>query len=99
MSISKIVVLFVTPAANHWVPRLAAGTQLEVEAGTPPTVVGEDLTNIPPQLEGVIYLVNARVGAVFASHPAETRRNDVYVLPVGAPQDDSPVGLDFLVKI
>ena len=99
MSINKIVVLFVTPAANHWVPRLAAGTQLEVEAGTPPKVVGEDLTNVPPVVEGVVYLVNARVGAIFASHPTETRRYDIYVLPVGAPQDDSPVGLDFLVKI
>lgn len=99
MSISKIVVLFVTPAANHWIPRLIAGSNLTVEAGTPPQVVNEDLTGVPPVVDGTVYLVNARVGAVFASHPAETRRNDIYVLPVGAPQDDSPVGLDYLVKI
>ena len=98
MSISKVVVLFVEPATNHWVPRLAAGTRLEVEAGTPPTIVGEDLTNIPPQLEGVVYLVNARVGSIFASHGVN-KRDDIYVLPVGAPQDNTPVGLDFLVKI
>ena len=98
MSISKIVVLFVKPAADHWVPRLAAGSKLEVEAGTPPTVVGEDLTNVPPQLEGTIYLVNARVGTIFASH-GFNKRQDIYVLPIGAPQDGTPVGLDFLVKI
>lgn len=98
---SKLVIAFVGPAYNHWAPRFAA-SGLEVEQIAVPVLspAGDDIqSGNLPQVEGVVYLVNARVGAVYAAHPAETRRQDVYVLPIGAAQDSSPVGLDFLMKI
>lgn len=99
MSINKIVVLFTTPAANHWVPRLRAGSPgLTVEVAPPPQIIEGDLDQVPKAVKGTVYLVSAMVGSIFASH-GTTKRDDIYVLPVGAPQDNTPVGLDFLVKI
>ncbi len=99
MSINKIVVLFTTPAGNHWAPRLRAGSPgLTVEVAPPPRIIEGDLDQVPKIDKGTVYLVNAAVGSIFASHGAN-KRDDIYVLPIGAPQNDTPVGLDFLVKI
>ena len=91
----KLVVLFVAPAAAHWIPRLQAGG-IDAVAGDAPTVDNDGVVaGLPAPQDGVALLVNARI----ASAMAGTGRNDLYALPQGAAQDGSPVGMDFLVKV
>ena len=91
----KLLVAFAKAPSTHWIPRLQAGG-VDAEGFDAPTVDAEGVVQgLPAPQDGVVILVNARVaGAMVGSG-----RNDLYSLPQGAPQDGSPVGLDFLVKV
>ena len=89
----KLVILFAAAAAEHWAPRFAAaGVNVSV-AEKLPTVSpdGTDVVGLPPVMDGVVYLVNARIAGLLAG-----QRGDLRALPQGAPQDNAPVGLDYL---
>ena len=91
----KVQVLFVKPAADHWIPRLLAGG-VDAVAGTPPTVNADgSVLGLPAQQDGVFLLVNARV----AQSMQGGGRTDLRTLPQGAAQDGTPIDLDFLVKV
>ena len=92
---TKLLVAFAQAPASHWIPRLQAGGVNAVALEAPTVDDGGIVQGLPAPQDGVAILVNARVaGAMVGSG-----RNDLYSLPQGAPQDDSPVGLDFLVKV
>ena len=92
---TKLVVLFAAAPAAHWTPRFVAGG-VDAVAGDVPTVTADGVVEglASPQ-GGVVYLINARVAGAMAG----SGRDDLYALPQGAPQDGSPVGLDYLVQV
>lgn len=93
-----LLIAFVGPAYEHWAPRFNKAFGGNVDRIVVPNVdrISEGLVeNLPDERNGVILLVNARVAQALKGFA----RNDLYCLPQGAPQDGSPVGLDFLVKV
>lgn len=109
-----MLIAFAGPAFDHWAGRFAEAFAGNVDR-IPVPVIHEDgtVTGLPTEREGTVLLVNARVAAALDTafrkylvsdcgrfHSAlMTRRNDLYCLPQGAPQNGSPVGFDFLVKV
>ena len=82
----------------HWAPRFHAAFGGNVDRIQVPNVDRIDegvIDNLPDEREGVALLVNARVASALRGFA----RNDLYCLPQGAPQDGTPVDLDFLVKV
>ena len=97
MSVHSVVVCFAHGPALHWTPRLRAGCP-DIAWLLPPTtlpaVKDGKVENLPEPQPGVRFLVNA---AVFAALEANgSVRTDICALPMGYPQDDSPVPLSTL---
>lgn len=92
----KLVILFAAAPAAHWSPRFAAaGVNVEVAEKLPTVSAdGSDVIGLPPCVDGVVYLVNARIAGLMTG-----QRADLRALPPGAPQNDSPVGLDYLIVV
>ena len=111
---TALLIAFAGPAYTHWAERFADAFNGNVDR-IPVPVIHEDgtVTGLPTEREGTVILVNARVAAALDTafrkylvsdcgrfHSAlMTRRNDLYCLPQGAPQDGSPVDISFLVKV
>lgn len=97
MSVHSVVVCFAHGPALHWTPRLRAGSK-DVAWLMPPTtlpvVTNGKVENLPEPQTGVRYLVNAAVFAALEASASE--RTDICALPMGIPQDDSPVELSTL---
>lgn len=92
---TKLLVAFAPAPAGHWVPRLQAGG-VDATVINAPTVNDDGTVDgLPACEDGQLILVNARV----ASAMSGSGRTDLVALPQGAPQDGSPVGLDYLVKV
>lgn len=92
----KLVILFAPAPMAHWAPRFAAaGVEVEVAEKLPAVSPdGTDVIGLPPCVDGTIYLVNARIAGMLAG-----QRNDLRALPQGAPQDGTPIGLDYLIVV
>ena len=111
---TKLLIAFVGPAYEHWAPRFDSAFSGNVDRIAVPTI-NEDqvVAGLPATEDGKVILVNARVAAALSASwrkrlvsecgnhvsAAATKRDDIYCLPQGAPQDGTPVGLDFLVKV
>lgn len=95
---TALLIAFTEAPYAHWAPRFAESFAGNVDRIAVPNVdrIGEGIVeNLPDEHEGVALLVNARVAAALKGYV----RNDLYCLPQGAPQDVSPVDIDFLVKV
>lgn len=92
---TNLVVLFAAAPAAHWVPRFQAGG-VNVTVGDAPTVTPDGVVvGLPAPQDGVALLINARVAGAMSG----SGRDDLFALPQGAPQDGTPIGLDFLVPV
>ena len=111
---TALLIAFADAPYSHWAPRFDDAFGGNVDR-IPVPAIAEDgtVSALPTEREGTVLLVNARVAAALTTafrkvlvspcgrlHAVQmTRRNDLYVLPQGAPQDGSAVDLDFLVKV
>lgn len=95
---NALLIAFTDAPYAHWAPRFANAFAGNVDRIRVPNVDGINdgiVEHLPDEREGVAILINARVAAALKGFA----RNDLYALPIGAPQDGSPVDIDFLVKV
>ena len=109
-----LLIAFAGPAYEHWAARFATEFGGNVDRLQVPEISDAHgiVTGLPVQRDGTVILVNARIAAALTTSYRKrvvspcgavgalvSTRDDIYCLPVGAPQDDSQVGMDFLVKV
>lgn len=95
---TALLIAFGDAPYAHWAPRFHAAFGGNVDRIQVPNIdqINEGIIeNLPDGRQGVALLVNARVGAALKGFA----RNDLYVLPQCAPQDGTPVDINFLVKV